>query len=116
MVHWPLWLLRRLSQLLLNLLLSVHNIRSNCRSSGQRIHFVRGEWSALHVDNVRYGVSVHVLLLLQIQVKGPIFVEGKAMQRLLCPLLLRTMCLVPGVSRAQEPRLRNGHWVACQHG
>lgn len=55
------------------------------------------EWSTVHVDAVFDGLLVLVLVLLPIEVEGPIFLGGKSLHRLLCPLLLRGMCLVSRV-------------------
>ncbi|KAM3393427.1 hypothetical protein ACQJBY_014237 [Aegilops geniculata] len=55
-------------------------------------------------------------LLLPRQAAGGARAGGEAMRRLLRPHLLRVLCPLLGVSRAQESRLRHARGMACQHG
>lgn len=53
-----------------------------------------------------------ILMLLPHQDETTIHVEGEPLLGLLDSLLLRTLCLVPRISRTWKPRIWLGHWVA----
>lgn len=51
-----------------------------------------------------------ILMLLPHQDETTIHVEGEPLLGLLDSLLLRTLCLVPRISRTWKPRIWHGHW------
>ena len=51
------------------------------------------------------GMGLPLLLLLPLQAARAVRAQGEALRRLLRPLVLRVLRPVPGVPRAQEPRL-----------
>lgn len=55
----------------------------------------------LRVGDVPDGVRVLVLMLLSVEDEGSVLVAREPLLRLLRPLLLRALGLVPGVPRAQ---------------
>ncbi|XP_037466011.1 uncharacterized protein LOC119337884 isoform X2 [Triticum dicoccoides] len=61
------------------------------------------------------GAGLPLLLLLPLQDEGAVGAQGEALRRLLRPPLLRPLRPLPGVPRAQEPRLRHEPRVARQH-
>lgn len=72
---------------------------------------MRDKRGAVHADNVRDGVPVLVLVLLPVEDEGPVLPAEEALRRLLRPLLLRAVRPLPGIPRAQAPRLRHGNWL-----
>ncbi len=65
------------------------------------------ERDAVYVAGDGDGVRVRLLLLLPLQAAPAVRAPGEALRRLLRPLVLRALRPLPGVPRAQEPRLRH---------
>jgi len=69
-------------------------------------------WAHLRLD----GDGLPLLVPLPVQAEGRVRPGGGGVPRLPGPLLLRAPGAMPGVPRAQEPRLRPGDRLGCQHG
>ncbi|KAF7133024.1 hypothetical protein RHSIM_Rhsim09G0092400 [Rhododendron simsii] len=63
--------------------------------------------SNIHTDRNFHGVCVLLLMLLSYEAEEAVQVERKPLCRLLCPLVLRVMCVVSRVSRAQKSWIRH---------
>ncbi|PNT61233.1 hypothetical protein BRADI_5g12452v3 [Brachypodium distachyon] len=74
------------------------------------------ERAAVHAAGLDDGAGLPLLLHLPLQAAGAVRAQGEALRRLLRPHVLRGLRPLPGVPRAQEPRLRHGHRVAREHG
>uniref|UniRef100_I1PLY3 Uncharacterized protein n=1 Tax=Oryza glaberrima TaxID=4538 RepID=I1PLY3_ORYGL len=112
----PLRLLRRRRRLLPDLLLPVRRLREDRGDRRPGSHIVLRERDAVHVAGDGDGVRVRLLLLLPLQAAPAVRAPGEALRRLLRPLVLRALRPLPGVPRAQEPRLRHVPRMAGEHG
>lgn len=70
---------------------------------------MRKGWCCLRTGNAVNWVSMAVFMPLPNQIEGPVPLAREQMYRLPHPLLLRALCRVPRIQRAQEPRLRHGN-------